>query len=117
MSLDYSTVIPDDWPWTAAEYTEYMMSGFNGQRLLPDFSDQVDMKTEKTVVGSVTTSIIAIAAPGTALATEGWAIRKVVEDASGSPETTNVRWAKKDGTPNAKFVHAADDFSTLVFDI
>jgi len=122
MSLyDYSEEIPDDTAYSAAEYTESMMSAFNGAKLLPNFSDQVDMKTEETTAGSVVATIIAIAPPGSALADEVWAIRKVIEDSSSSPVTTNVRWAKKtiDGvlTPTAKFVHAADDFSTLVFDI
>lgn len=92
---------------------------FDGAKQIPDISDQVQTFVEETVVGDVTTTYVGVAKPTADIDTSDWAVRRIIEDASGATVTTEVKWAKKDFgdglESTARFVHPRDDMAGLTY--
>lgn len=90
------------------------MSGFDGHRLRPNVSDQVALKTQEVVDGTVTTTYVAVAPVGTALSDAKWSVRKVVYDSATG--ITLVTWASTVALgPTPRFVHVATDLTVLTY--
>lgn len=87
--------------------------GFDGGKRTPDISDQVASKVHNIVAGTITTTYVALALPGTAEATAKWCCRRVVYDSATG--ITRVTWAEKNGAANTRFVHVATDLTALTY--
>jgi len=88
---------------------------FNGLKMIPNISDQVATKTHVVVAGTLTTTYVAVAPVGTALAASSWSVRRIRYDSA--TEITLIDWADDGGDlgPTAKFVHVATDLTALTY--
>jgi hypothetical protein len=88
----------------------------DGTRELFEVSKLVAKKNTSVTAGSLSTHYIAIAPIGTADATAGWQVKKIVVDSSvAGTSTMRTTWAEKDGVPTADFVHVATDLTALTY--